>query len=276
MNISIDASQPGNIKALLAEDDLPGALTLVTEAVRRAPQDIGLRLLMIDLLILNEDWERADKQAGMAATMAPNDAVGLSLLRREIRGMHARARWYEEAAVPAFPNGPTPADEISLRLGLALREDDERAVAEALAALSQIEPAQLSWNGGAADDFRDLDDRLPHALEAITSGGAYLWIDFSKIARIDFAAASRPRDLAFRSAQLHLLDGASAQILVPALYYMRGTQTNAVRLGRETGWMTGPGGIVTGYGQRCFLAGETMTAIAEAKSIVRGESVGDG
>jgi len=272
----IDASQAGNIKALLAQDDLSGALALMTEAVRHAPQDLGLRLVLIDLLILSEDWERADNQARMASTIAPNEAVGLSLLRREIRGMHARTRWYEDAAVPDFPDGPTSADQISLRLALALRENDGHAATEAFEALSQIQPARLCWNGGAPGDFRDLDDRLPHALEAVTTGGAYLWIDFSKIARIDFAAASRPRDLAFRPAQLRLLDGSSAEILVPALYYARGTQTNAVRLGRETGWTDGPGGIVTGYGQRCFFAGEAMVAIAEANSIVRGESIGDG
>jgi type VI secretion system protein ImpE len=186
--------------------------------------------------------------------------------------MHARARWYEEAAAPSFPHGPTEADQLSLRLALALREDDGRGVADALAALSQIEPARLSWNGGVASEFRDLDDRLPHALEAVTNGGAYLWIDFKKIERIEFAAVLRPRDLAFRRAQLHLHGGASARILVPALYDTRGTKTNAVRLGRETGWAVGPGGIVTGYGQRCFLSGDVMAAIAETKSIALGES----
>ena len=262
-----------DVKALLAADDLAGAVARTIEEVRQAPQDLNRRLILTDLLILSGDLERADKQAAVAANLAPAEAVGLSLLRREIRGMEARKRWYEEAAVPGFPDGPGEADQIALRLALGLRTGDDTAVAAAREALAAMAPVQCSWNGGPCGDFRDLDDRLPHALEAITSGGSYLWIDFGRIARIEFAPNTRPRDLAWRRARLSLKNGSIAEILVPALYHGR-CDSGALRLGRETSWIDGPGGIVSGEGQRCFLAGDDMVAISEAVTIEAGE--GDG
>ncbi|MCL2714032.1 MAG: nitrogen fixation protein [Alphaproteobacteria bacterium] len=267
------ASAAHDIKVLLAADDLAGAVARMIDAVRQAPQDLQGRLLLTDLLILSGDLERADKQAGVAASLAPAEAVGLSLLRREIRGMEARRRWYEEAAVPDFPDGPGEADQIALKLALALRAGDEAAVAAARETLAAMAPVQCSWNGGESGDFRDLDDRLPHALEAISSGGGYLWIDFRKIARLEFEPDARPRDLAFRRARLSLKSGSIAEILVPALYHGADPGV-ALRLGRETRWVDGPGGIVCGQGQRCFLAGDAMVAISEAVTIAAGE--GDG
>lgn len=267
MNVQANAQQPRDIKALLAADDLSGALTLASEAVKRAPQDVNSRLLLIDLLILTDDYERADKQAAMAATLAPKQAIGLSLLRGEIRGMEARRRWYADAAVPAFPHGPTSADEAAIRLAIALKASDGGAIAEAAARLADVPSVDLSRDGASSRPVRDLDDLLPHALEIVTSGGAYLWIDFAAIARIAFAPRSRPRDLAWRRAELRLRNGSEATVLVPALYRSPAPVSDALRLGRETQWLDRPGGIVTGLGQRCLLIGEEMVALSEIESL---------
>lgn len=266
---------PRDIKACLAQDDLTGALEIAGEAVRRSPQNLSARLLLIELLVLDGDLERADKQVVAATTLAPAEAVGLGLLRAEIAGMHARARWYEEAALPGFPGGATPLDEAALKLALASRAGDQAGLNDARAALDAAEPAILAWNEQAPTPLRDLDDRLPHALEVVSQGGAYLWVDLRKIARLDIAPLSRPRDLAFRRAQLILRDGAQAAVLLPMLYHGDATTRPALRLGRETDWIEGPDGLVTGIGQRCLLAGEEMRALAETKTLGLDEG-GDG
>ena len=286
------ASASPDINSLLAADDLRGAVALMIDAVRQGQGDLKARLILIDLLILSGDLERADKQAAMAASLAPVQTVGLSLLRREIRGMDARRRWYEEAALPDFAGGPSEADRLAVKLSLALRERDEAGAGEARQALGALPVVQLSWNGAESGDFRDLDDRLPHALEVITSGGAYLWVDFAKIAHVEFAPDARPRDLAWRRARLRLQDGSVADVLVPALYHGQTygqaapthgqadgegngqghlqAESDALRLGRETFWVDGPAGLVSGIGQRCFLAGDLMVAISEAVTITPG------
>lgn len=252
------------VSALLSDDRLADAVAQATGDVRVRPQDLSARLLLIDLLCLQGDFERADRQADTASRIVPGQSVGLALLRGRIRGMDARSRWFEDGAVPSFPGGPSPLDEIALKLGLALREGSPAAgLLQDLDAARGTRAAIV--DGASVDDFRDLDDRIPHALEAITDGGAYLWIDVARISALTFGPFRRPLDLAYRAAKLALRDGSVADILVPAIY--AGTDgSDAARLGRSTDWVE-EGGIVTGRGQRAFLVGEEERGIAELTDI---------
>lgn len=256
------------IADLIAEDGLTEAVALALDHVKTNPTAHAVRLLLIDLLILAGDLERADRQAGVAATLAPADAVGLSLLRRQLRGLFARDAWFAKGAAPSFPNGPTPCDRAAIRLGIALRDGDD---ADAKAALAALEDARgerpALWNDERVADLRDLDDRIPHALEAISAGGVYLWIDLGLVRAVTFDPVARPRDLALRRARLDLAEGSSADVLIPAIYPAGSEHKDALALGRETDWTDGPGGVAIGHGLRCFLTGDEMRSILEAESI---------
>jgi len=257
----------GTIGTLLGEDRLDDAVAFAIGALKSRPQDMSGRLLLIDLLILSGDYARADAQAEIAARLNPGEAVGLARLRGLLRGMEARRMWHAEGAVPAFPNGPSALDQIALRLNLALREGDADGAAALLAELEAARGAlSATVDGGAVDDLRDLDDRLPHAVEAVTDGGSYLWIDWARIASLRLAPATRPRDLAWRRATLELRDGSQAEVLL-ALIYEAEDPTPAERLGRVTEWQDAAGGLVTGRGQRCLLAGEEVRVLGECATI---------
>ncbi|MER0237076.1 type VI secretion system accessory protein TagJ [Fulvimarina sp. MAC8] len=255
------------ISELLAEDRLGEAVNRTSERVRAVPSDSSARGLLIDLLVLDRDYERADKQCSLAAKLSSEDAVGFSRLRSELRGLEAREAFFESGAVPSFPGLPSECDSAALRLSVAEREGNRE---EATAALATLEEARgqrpFLINGNAAEDWRDLDDRIPHVLEAITSSGAYLWVDYARIASVTFSSSKRPRDLALRPARLELLDGSVGEVLVPALY-PGAAASEAMKLGRETIWEETASGITIGRGQRCFLAGEALAAIHDVAAI---------
>lgn len=256
-----------DIARLLGENDLDEAIEAAKAHLKTNPSDQTSRHLYIDLLVLAGDYERADSQCGLAVTFAPEATMGFALLRNELRGMASRLAWFESGAVPEFPQGPSELDRLAISLGIAHRTGQSD---EARAEIAAIEEARgerpFLWNGKRVSDLRDLDDRTPHALEVIMSGGAYLWVDFSKIAAVSLEPVSRPRDLAFRRAELSLTDGAVAPVLLPVIYH--GTSGNPkLRLGRETEWVDEPTGIVTGRGQRCFLAGDELVALHDAETL---------
>jgi type VI secretion system protein ImpE len=72
---------------------------------------------------------------------------------------------------------------------------------------------------------------------------------------------SRPRDLAFRGAELTLRDGAVASVLLPAIYHGAGDDVGLL-LGRETHWSEGEP-LITGLGQRCLLIGDDVVPFHE-------------
>ncbi|TDK39693.1 nitrogen fixation protein [Rhizobium deserti] len=259
------------ISQALGNDALDEALQAAKAHLKAKPSDQEARHLYIDLLILAGDYERADNQCSLAVTFAPDATMGFVLLRNTLRGMAARDAWFATGAVPEFPGGPSEMDQLGLRLGIAHRSGD---ASDAKSALEKLEEARgerpMIWNGNPISDFRDLDDRMPHALEVIMTGGGYLWIDFAKIASLAVEPIARPRDLAFRSAELSLNDGAVASVLIPAIYPGTGDAAR-LRLGRETEWVEEPTGITTGRGQRCFLAGDELVSFHDILTLEMAE-----
>ncbi|UWU24819.1 nitrogen fixation protein (plasmid) [Rhizobium sp. CB3060] len=248
------------IAEALGENALEDAMEQVKAHLKVSPTDKEARHLYIDLLVLDGDYERADAQCNLANTFAPEDTMGFTLLRNQLRAMAARSAWFRDAATPDFPQGPSELDKASLQLGIASRQGSPKETRAMLEALDDLRGEQpMIWNGKQVSDLRDLDDRVPHALEVIMNGGAYLWVDFAKIAAVTIEPIARPRDLAFRRAELELVDGASALVLLPAIYH--GTPADGkLLLGRETEWIDEPTGITTGRGQRCFLAGDELVS----------------
>lgn len=255
------------IAQALATGALTEALGIAMSHVKSSPTDTEARHFYIDLLIVAGDYERADAQLTLATTFSPEDTMGFARLRNALRAMATRQAWFEQGAVPSFPQGPSELDKTAIRLNLAHRAGDRDATEAALDALERRRGERaMVWNGRRVSDFRDLDDRIPHALEVIMTGGAYLWVDFALIAAITLEPISRPRDLAFRRATLELADGASAPVLLPAIYHAS-TDNETLALGRETSWVAEASGITTGRGQRCFLAGDELVALHDAKTI---------
>ncbi|MEM8818101.1 MAG: type VI secretion system accessory protein TagJ [Pseudomonadota bacterium] len=251
---------------LLSRDALDEAEAAAIARVKAVPGDARARLLLADLAVLNGKLDRADAQLALAADLVPEDAVGIGLLRTQLRGIFAREKWFAEGAMPSFPQGPTASDEAALKLGLALMARDGAAAAAALETLEAARAERAgTWNGRAAEDIRDLDDRFGHAVEAISSGGDYLWIDLALVTSITFEPPRRIRELAWRRARISLADGASADVLVPAVY--PGAGNEAERLARVTDWHEAPGGLTTGSGQRAYLAGDAMEPVMEAQTI---------
>ncbi|MFS4437488.1 type VI secretion system accessory protein TagJ [Paracoccaceae bacterium GXU_MW_L88] len=256
------------ITDLLNADALDEANAKAVEWVKSAPESGQARMTLAALSVLMGDLKRAETHATMAARIDTQDAVGYGLFRQHLRGLEARAQWWENGAVPTFPGGASETDQAAVALNVALRDGDEAktvAALEALEALRGTRPG--AWNGEAVDDLRDLDDRLPHALEAVSAGGNYLWIDLAKVTSIAFRPVSGPLDLALRPARVTLDDGAEADLGLPAIY--PAPTSDAERLGRSTDFIE-RGGIMIGQGQRAWLAGDEMQGFLGAEEITIG------
>ena len=254
------------IAAALSADDVGGARDAAAAAVKARPQDAGARMFLAEICVIGGDLERAETHARLAATASPDAALGLGVFRQHLRGLHAREAWWATGALPTFPQGPSPLSMLAIRLNVALRDGDGEAAAEALAALDEARGEQAAtWDGAPADDMRDVDDRLPHAIEAVTGGGAYVWLDLAAIAALTFQPASRPLDAVLRRARVTLHDGSAADVRMPAIY--PAPRTDAERLGRSTDYDDLSGGIVAARGQRCWLVGDDVRGCLEARAI---------
>ncbi|WP_106743531.1 type VI secretion system accessory protein TagJ [Yoonia maritima] len=255
-----------DIAIALRDDNPTAARDIALARVKIAPQDAEARMFLAELSVILGDLSRAETQARLAATAVPDATLGIGVFRQHLRALHARTEWWSTGALPTFPNGPSSLSTLAVRVNVALRDGDGNAAKTALDALETARGAQpASWDGDFVDDIRDLDDRLPHAIEALTGGGHYLWIDFERIAQLEFQPATRPIDGVLRRARVTLHDGSAADIRVPAIY--PAPITAAEQLGRTTDFRDLPGGLTAGQGQRCWLVGDDVFGCLDAQTI---------
>ncbi len=255
------------IAKLLDENLLGEAVICSLAYIKRKPMDFEARRLLIDLLIVDGDYERADKQADILSNTVEDFALGMGLLRGRLQAASARKNWFLKGEVPAFPQGPTRRDKQAMRLWTDFLTKDEKAVEESLEKLSRIsETHNLFVNRKKAATFRDADDRISHALEILCTDGNYMWVDFDLVSKIEFYPINSVRDLVWRGAKLTLKGGSQSDVVVCTTYFADDT-TNSAKLARETDWMTLMAGMVTGIGQKIFVNDDDVIEALALKTL---------
>ena len=254
---------PGEAGRLFHEGNLAGALAAANAAVRRAPTDIGARVLLAELLAFSGNIERADVVLDACADLDPTAAIVVAEFRQLLRGETARRQLFSDGRVPEFLGEPTAAQRSSLAAIVALRHGETseaaRLVAEAEAARPR--PSGIA-RGVAFDDMRDADDLLASCFEVITTTGKYFWIPPERVLLLEFHPPKRPRDLFWRRATMQVADGPDGDVYVPTIYPPTTTaaataMTDTLRLGRATDWhQAGDGGPTLGLGAVTILVGE--------------------
>lgn len=262
--MSVTDTQP--LADLINEDRLDEARTRAVAEVKADPKSAETRVALAHLLAIMGDLERAETHARMAQQLAPKAAMEVAQLRQYLRAMDARAKWWDAGAVPDMPLGPTGADRAALQLNIALGADQEAEIKSAAVALdTALVPVKGTLNGASFDGLRDLDDRLPHALEALTPGGHYLWLDLAKVVEVACAPLTLMLDLVARPARVTLTDGSAADLRLPATY--DAPRTAQETLARTTDFAALPGGLTRAYGQRAFLAGDEVIALHDIETL---------
>lgn len=246
-----------------------GRLAAATEAagaaVKKAPTDLGARVLLAELLLAGGNLERADVILDAASEADPASAVVIAEFRQLLRAEMARRQLRRDGRVPEFLGDPGEAERATLAALVALRAGDTAAAArEAATAEAQRPRAAGTLAGRKVDDFRDADDFSAGFFEVLTTTGKYFWIPTERVELLQLHPPKRPRDLIWRRASMSVADGPDGDVYLPATYACEEPAiSDALRLGRETEWRDLAPGLVRGIGQRVFLAGDEALGMME-------------
>ena len=243
--------------SLFKAGKLDEAVAAATDAVRKAPTDLGPRLLLCELLLFQNRLDRIDTLLDAASAIDPAAAIGVAEFRQLLRAEIARREMMTEGRVPEFLGEPTASQRSALAALVALRAGD---LAAAAAAASQAEDARPHPAGTmadvASDDLRDADDILCGSLEVLTTTGTYFWIPIERSRSMQPHKPERARDLFWRRATLAVADGPTGEVYLPALYDTPADADVQVRLGRGTDWLELAPALTRGMGQKLLIVGE--------------------
>jgi type VI secretion system protein ImpE len=264
---------PSDAGRLFREGKLADAVAAANAAVRKAPLDIGARVLLAELLLFSGNVERADTVLDACADLDVTAAVMVAEFRQLLRGEIARRQLFSDGRVPEFLGEPTAAQRLSLSALVALRDGNP---AEAAKLVEQSEEARVHPAGtspdGPFDDMRDGDDVLSTCFEVITTTGKYFWIPPERVASVEFHPLKRPRDLFWRRATMSVNSGPDGDVYLPTIYPpIQGASTeptDPLRLGRATDWtQIGDSGPTRGVGAVTLVVGEEPKTWLEMGSL---------
>jgi type VI secretion system protein ImpE len=245
---------------LLKEGKLADALAAANAAVRKAPSDLGARVLLAELLVFSGNLERADVLLDAASTIDPTTGLVVAEFRQLIRADMARRQLFRDGRVPELLSDPTEVQRLQLAALVALRAND---MAEASKNAAAAEEARPRTPGLHNDSPFDADDLLAGTFEVLTTTGKYFWIPTERIISAEFHPPKRPRDLIWRRCTMSVSDGPDGEVYIPVIYAGGEPTSDLLRLGRETDWTDEAAGPVRGIGQRVLLAGDDDVAIMD-------------
>ena len=115
---------PGDAGKLFREGRLADAIAAANAAVRKAPTDIGARVLLAELLLFAGNVDRVDTVLDACADLDPTSAIVVAEFRQLLRGETARRQLFREGRVPEFLTQPPAHVQATLRAMVALRGGD--------------------------------------------------------------------------------------------------------------------------------------------------------
>ncbi|SFN36104.1 type VI secretion system accessory protein TagJ [Variovorax sp. OV329] len=237
-----------------------GVLLSRAEAgVRSQPQDAQARWLLFELLCVLGQWERGLRQLQVWATLSREHEgtahVMRGLLRAEVQraqvlaGLEAPALLLSSASQAApWMKQQAEALEVGAQDDLLARETSDMLRD---AALAQAPDVQGVVDGRAFDWVTDSDTRIGPVCELIASG-AYRWVAFADVARIDKTEPARLLDLVWAQVDVLLSDRTPIKAYMPMRYPVLANDRDALLLGRETIWDETSRTCISARGQKVW------------------------
>ncbi|MCI0702323.1 MAG: tetratricopeptide repeat protein [Planctomycetia bacterium] len=242
------------VHELLAEGRLTDAVALQEAAVASAPDEVGARRLLVDLLAFAGRFDEALDHLAKITIDEPQWPEVERGFHRLFRSERLRTLDGREPTIT-----PDPPPKHATRRWQAvklLRQARPEDALKAIDSADAISPAVSGFvDGRAFDGLRDADDRFGSVLEAFR-GGEYLWVPWESLRKVTLAPAVSLLDQLYRPATIAFRDGNTADIHLPLVYPASYRAEDVFALGIETDHICPDGGPTRCVGGKLLLVGE--------------------
>lgn len=245
--------------SLFKQGDLAGLHAQVAEEIRKNPQEAASRALFVQILCMEGEWERANRQADALLKLSPASAMFCTTISQLIRAERSRESVFSGQTAPLWVGAP-PAWSSSLAEALSACAAGEKAKgASATAAILDALPViPVTLSNGTRPWLLDGDARLAGVLELIT-GDTYRLVEQASVQSLEIAAPTHPVELLWPHVRLQLRHGETLIGRMPGRYPLSGKRPDAqLLMMRSTSWEECDGGQYLGSGQRCWNTDEGL------------------
>lgn len=249
-----------------------GQLQAATDAqiqeVKKNAADPQRRIFLFELAAFAGDLDRAKRQIEAVNYEEIQRQVVVAEYRKLLDSEAARRAVVRDGQPPHFLVAPPEHVQMRFQAAKALKENRPAEALELLTKANEQVPAvQGMLNGKPFTSLRDCDDLFAGVLEVMAQG-RYSWVPLEQIDSLAMIAPKAPRDLLWFPARLHLRDGQTGPVYLPALYpFSFEAKDEALKLGRVTDWKQVENGPVLGVGLRTFLVDGEASSLLEWREV---------
>jgi len=250
---------------LLEAGRLSEAIERVAAEVRAKPTDTAARTFYFELLSLNGDLDRAEKQLVVLADSTGELNAGVVTYAGAIQAERERRQFFHGGPRPRVLAEPAYA-------GAYLEAVEHYAAGNSEAALAKLQeavedhPLHGLLNGSEVLELNDTDERFSPFLELIVENH-YAWAPWEAIQSLTLAEPKYLRDTLWTPASLKMHSGDQGEVLLFSLYVDSHLQADDLKLGRRTVWEQTPAGFNIAYGQKVIASGEREWPILEIRNL---------
>jgi type VI secretion system protein ImpE len=258
------------------DGDLPEALRVLQDQVRKDPSNAALRIFLFQLLSVLGQWERAQTQLSLAAELDARALAMAQMYREALRCEQLRAEVFAGKRSPVVFGEPDEWLALlieSLLVAGTARADQADALRQQ--AFEAAEPTPGSIDGEPFEWIADGDMRLGPVCEAVING-RYYWVPYARLARIDIEAPADLRDVVWMPAHFQFTNGGEMVGVIPTRY--PGSETaedSLVCLARKTVWREHAPEVFHGLGQRVLATDAGEHPLMNVRTIVIGAGAGE-
>ena len=260
---------------MLRAGNLPEALSLLQDQVRKDPSDAKLRTFLFQLLCVRGEWDRALTQLKVTGEL---DALAIPMVqtyREALRCEVLRKKIFAGEISPMIFGDPEEWLALLIEsLKLVAAGEYEKAADARVRAFEAAPTTTGEIDGDRFEWIADADVRLGPVLEAIVNGKSY-WIPVHRIREIVVDVPADLRDAVWMPVTFTWSNGGQTVGLVPTRY--PGSETsedNLIRLARRTDWEECGPDFWRGSGQRMFATDLGEKSLMDVRRILL--DTGDG
>ncbi|TAA48087.1 type VI secretion system accessory protein TagJ [Corallincola spongiicola] len=261
------------LKTLIQQGKLTDGIQYLGEKLKADPLNIDYRSSFIELLCIDGQIERADKQLDMLVRQHPECLGGASSLRQLIRAAQARVDFANGGDTVTLTSEADDSFKALVGLRIAMKEQNAEAITTHAEQLESLRSeVQLGINDVLETTVRDLDDTLCNYVEVFGTNGLYYLFPLSQIESIAFKPVSSLVESVWRRVEIEVKDGPGGDAFIPMTYL--GSESDQEKLGQETNWAQLEGSeVYVGRGLKVWLVGEADLALNACATVKLHENV---
>ncbi|MBH0000354.1 MULTISPECIES: type VI secretion system accessory protein TagJ [Pseudoalteromonas] len=249
------------IHNLIREGKLTDALSCCATELQDEPLNFDIRSVYAELLCINGELEKADKQLDFMVQKNPEFAVGAVNLRHLIRAQQSRVDFYQGKGIPKLFHDADALDTIFLRMHVALLENE---VDEAAKLAKEMEELRVQASQSGTSVIRDLDDSLGPYLEVLGTNGEFYLANFNEIETLKVEPNESLLESIWLRVEITIKDGGpSGTAHLPLVY--ANSNSELEKLGQVSDWEELQDEFIIGKGMKMLFVDDEAITIPNLK-----------